>query len=194
MIDEGKGMYKIRRALAVTAFFLEKGQGRMNDMKLAKLQYLSERMSILSLMAPITCDAYVSLPHGPCLSKTLELTRTQDHTLWRQHIRFESHTKSKESENTVVLLAPFDFRSELSEADLELLERIWGQFGKMTKWQIRDWCHKNCPEYTETVSSLPISLESLFAANGCDEQEARQMAEEIRYLDRFESEYGSASA
>lgn len=163
-------------------------------MKLAKLQYLAERQSILALMAPITCDAYVSLPHGPCLSRTLELMRTQDHMLWSQHIKFESHINAKESENTVVLLKPFAYRSELSDADLELLEKIWSQFGKMTKWQIRNWCHKNCPEYTETTSSLPITLESMFIANGCGEQEAKQMAEEIRYHDRFESEFGSASA
>lgn len=36
----------------------------------------------------------------------------------------------------------------LSPSELSLIDEIYAQYGKMDQWQIRDWCHKFCAEWT----------------------------------------------
>ena len=191
-------MFRSDRALALTAFFLERAGGRMNDIKLAKLQYLAERSAILRFHAPMTNDEGVSLEHGPCLRRTLDLTqgkrlRTEPmpDPLWKKHIAFYRQADGDvQDENTVELRQPYDWEQKLSPAEIATLEEIWRQFGAMTKWQIRDWCHDHCSEYREVEGrvQLPIRLEDIFRAAGDDRETAREKAEEIRYHERFAEE------
>ena len=59
----------------------------------------------------------------------------------------------------------------------------------MTRWEIVDYTHDNCPEWEDpNGSSSPIPLEQLFAAIGRSEDEATTLAASIRehrYVDEM---------
>lgn len=175
----------------MTAFFLERAGGRMNDIKLAKLQYLAERGAILRFHAPIANDEGVSLEHGPCLSQTLNLTTSYaSDPLWERHIALHRRGADGTPENTVELRAPFAWRDYLSPAAIEMLEELWSDFGGMGKWQIKGWCHDRLREYVDVGKRKrrPIRLEDIFIAEGDDESVAAEKAEGIRYHERFVAE------
>ncbi len=110
-------MIHVDRATAMSTYFLSKGGGRMNDIKLAKLQYLAERTSLLELMSPIVNDEAVSLYHGPCLSSTLNLTNDfNEDSFWDSFISFEPYDLAPEGRNTVVLMSPTPWSGVLSPA------------------------------------------------------------------------------
>ena len=188
-------MFHSDRALALTAFFLERAGGSLNDIKLAKLQYIAERQAILLFGAPLANDDGVSLEHGPCLSQSLDLMRhVKRDPLWERHIGFRRH-KEGEKENTVVLNEPVDWAAILSPAAADMLEEIWREFGALKKWRIRDRSH-TFGEYVEVGKGgrKPIRLEEIFLAEGDPPERAAQRAEEIRYHERFAAAFGSPAA
>src|SRR3989304_5613958 len=64
--------YREDKAAQAAARLLKLGGGKMNHMKLVKLLYLADRKALLKWGRPITFDWYVSMPHGPALSFTLD--------------------------------------------------------------------------------------------------------------------------
>lgn len=185
-------MIHVERAVALSAYFLEREGGRMNDIKLAKLQYLAEREALITMLAPIVGDEAVSLYHGPCLSHTLNLTNdSSEDSLWDSYIGFEPYELAPEGRNTVVLASPIVEEELLSPADLEILESLWERFGHMDWRQIRNWCHENLPEYTEVAYGTRkwITLEEIFKGAGDDPETAFAKADEVRYHARFEQRY-----
>jgi hypothetical protein len=91
---------------------------------------------------PITFDWYVSMPHGPVLSFTLnklnEAVEPGQESYWQQFI-------SERRNNEIVLLngVPND---QLSPAEQQLLDDIFAEFGSMNQWELRDYSH-TLPEW-----------------------------------------------
>src|SRR5947199_6070444 len=55
------------------ARLLKRRGGRMPYLSLIKLLYFADRKALLELGRPISYDLFVSMPHGPVLSRTLDL-------------------------------------------------------------------------------------------------------------------------
>lgn len=169
----------------------------MHDMKLAKLQYLAERESLIRFLNPMISDEPVSLYHGPCLSATLRLTNdTDEDSYWDSFIGFEPYDLAAEGSNTVALLAPASVSEILSPADVDLLTELWRRFGLMDSEQIRLWCQENCREYVVVPYRQRkwITTEEILMAGGDDAQTAFRKAEEIRYHQRFDRLYAHKPA
>lgn len=151
--------YKERKAAQVAAFFALKSGGTVNVLKLAKLLYLAERESMNRFDEPLFYDRLVSMEHGPVTSITLNhINGLIDNTYWSE---FMTH-KLGYNVGTVegVEFAKLD---DLSRADLKLLEDLWNTFGNYDRYQLRDWTHKNCPEWEDPRgSSSAISHEIVF--------------------------------
>jgi hypothetical protein len=64
--------YREPKAAQAAALLLQRAGGTMNHMKLIKLLYLADRRALVQWGRPITFDYYVSMPHGPVLSFTLD--------------------------------------------------------------------------------------------------------------------------
>ena len=62
-----------KKATQAAAYLLRLRGGRMSYMKLIKLLYLADRISLNRRGRPITTDRYVSMDRGPVLSRTLNL-------------------------------------------------------------------------------------------------------------------------
>ncbi len=180
-------MFNERKVTQMAAFLLDKRGDRMSHLKLMKLLYLSDREAMARYGAPISGDRMVYMPKGPVLSMTLNLMggnveSSQDG--WDSLISDkENHEVSLRHEFTS------DDMDELSQADLDVLKAIWKKFGHMTRWEIRDYTHRHCPEWTDpNGSSLPISYTDVFLALGRPQDEAAELSahlESERALDKI---------
>lgn len=174
-------MFNELKAAQIAAWFIAQEGGSMPHLKLMKLMYLAERASLQAHGRLLTGDRFVSMPHGPALSTTLN------------HINDEIGSKaggwdswiSDKANYMVALLRDVsrDVLDELSDAEMHVLEKTWKQFGWMTKYQIRDWTHdkKNIPEWDDPDgSSLPIEYAKVMEALGFDPAASDETARQIR--------------
>lgn len=182
-------MFNEAKSAQMAAYFLGKDAGSMPYIKLMKLLYLADREAMRVTGDSMSGDHFVSMPHGPVLSRTYELI---------------NHSASSDAWDALIASAPgwsVKLRKpvgrgeldELSDQDIEILKGIQHQFGGMSKWEIRDWTHQNCAEWQDpNGSSFPIPPEAIFRAVGCNAKEATKRAanyKERRELDRALSRY-----
>lgn len=181
-------MFNEQKAAQIAAWFVAKQGGSMSHLKLIKLMYLAERASLKAHGELLTGDRFVSMPHGPVLSLTLDHI---DDEAPSAVDGWDSWIGDKEN-HTVALLraADRDALDELSDSDIEVLEGVWATFGGMGKYQIRDYTHDrvNCPEWEDPDgSSLPIAYETVFKALGFDDEAAAEMDRRFREHSRVEN-------
>lgn len=180
-------MFNEKKIAQMAAYLLNIHDGEMSLLKLMKLLYLTDRESLNQLGYSMSDDHMVSMPHGPVLSRTLDLMNgcsTLGANGWSGLIGARANNKlSLKNEINISVL------NELSESDIEILDQIWSKFGGMEKFELVDYTHDNCPEWVDPCgSSNPIRLEQLFTAVGRSESEAKAMAANIRehrYVDEM---------
>lgn len=169
-----------RKTSQMAAFFILKQGGSLSVLKLQKLLYLSDRESMAQHYFPMTMDRMVSMPHGPVLSRTLNLMNGSIRSeLWESLI-------SDRDNHLVGLTNPglsYDDLDELSRADLAILKTVWDKFGPMDQWEIRDYTHDHCPEWDDpedSAKSLPFR--STLLAVGVGLEEAKELDAEIESM------------
>ena len=152
--------FNARKAAQVAAYLAMRQGGTINVMKLVKLIYLADREFMTRYDSPILFDRLVSMPHGPVNSMTYNyMGGAFDDAGWNAFIADrEGHDVALASIN----ITPADF-DQLSEAEVEVMGIVWGKFGHMTQWEIRDYTHTHCPEWEDPQgSSLDIPYERVF--------------------------------
>lgn len=182
-------MFTEEKTAQMAAYLLAKAGGSMPYLKLMKLLYLSDRESMRVTGDSISHDQFVSMPHGPVLSRTLELINGYGQSPhWSTWI-------SPGADYSVQMSRTFQREElgELSPMDLAIMDGVFAQFGAMDKWQIRDFTHTYCREWQDpNGSSMPIAPRSIFHALGFDATTAEQMADdyqERRELERVMARY-----
>ena len=129
----------------------------MSYMKLIKLLYLADREALLRWGCPITTDRYVSLDRGPVLSHVLNLitdeTDPETSSIWARVIseptKYEVHLNEEIQEE------------ELSDAEIDLLNEIFREYGKMSRWDLVRITH-DLPEWVDPAgSAIPISYRDI---------------------------------
>jgi len=179
-------MFKHRKVAQIAAVFAKNEGGAINLLKLIKLMYLADRQSFARYGLPISFDRYVSMNHGPVLSRTYDLINGdiegQGGANWSEWIGDrESHLVDVRKEFSRQDL------DELSDADLNVIEDVWKNFGSLNQWQLRDYTHQHCSEWENPHdSSIPISYKRVFEALGSDSESAIALSEDVereRYLD-----------
>jgi hypothetical protein len=76
---------------------------------------------------------------------------------------------------------------EVSDAEFAILEHVANEFGAMSGWDLREYTHRNCPEWKDPCgSSNPISYEDIFHALGRHEYESDMAAKAIRADDQID--------
>lgn len=180
-------MFTPEKSAQIAAYFAHREGGAINIMKLVKLMYLADRESLKRYGAPISFDRMVSLDNGPVLSQTLNLINgdvSRDAAaVWEGWI-------SDRSNHRVRLQREFAIEKldQLSDADVEVLESVWREFGYMDQWDLSAYTHKNCPEWKDPDgSSLPINEADVLQAVGMPKEDAEILAARLkaeRDLDR----------
>lgn len=170
-------VFNEEKASQVAAIFIKLCGGKVNYMKLIKLMYLAERQALLDWGRPITYDSYFSLPKGPILSNTLNIIRQESES--KNHKWFEYI--SKPSNYEVSLLSEEFSTEELSEAEEELINEIFQEYGQLNEWQLVEYTH-SLPEWENPEqSSKPISYRSILKAGGKSPEEIECIEEEISH-------------
>lgn len=177
-------LFDEKRTAHAAAFLLHKAGGRLPVLKLMKLMYLAERESLRKFGEPICGDTPVSMPHGPVLSMTYDLLGGNASS---QEDGWDCWMEDREG-NAIALRDPSMIRSpeddllQLSDGDLEILERVWIEFGHMSKFEIRDYTHDGgCPEWTDPKgSSRPIPMAKLLKELGYSDEGIRSAREHLK--------------
>lgn len=164
----------------------------MAHIKLMKLLYLADRESIKRYGLPITGDEYYSLPHGPVLSKTLDLANGSAES---SQDGWDCWISDKENHEVAVRReVSRDSLDELTNAEIEVLDCVWKQFGHMTRWEIRDYTHnkQHVPEWEDPKGSAsPIPLSRVMRAVGRSPEQIQNDLEEVRAQRHIEAVFAS---
>jgi uncharacterized phage-associated protein len=169
-----------KKAAQVAAFFLYRANGQLEILKLMKLMYLAERASYQKFGEPLIGDKLVSMDNGPALSITLNhmnrfMPSGQDG--WEDWVSDRNNyllSLKKEIGD------PKEELLQLSDAELEVLESVWKEFGHLGSFELADLTHKICPEWEDPHgSSLPISRSRLLLSLGFDPDTSRELEERI---------------
>lgn len=165
--------YNERKAAQVAAYFALRAGGTINILKLAKLLYLAERMSMQEFDEPMFYDRLVSMDHGPVTSMSLNhVNGLSESEHWPQFVARAGYDVGAASGLSLEGL------DELSKADVRLLEKLWGQFGPLSQYELREWTHQYCPEWENPHgSSDPIPHDRVFKFLG--KQNADSLAEAV---------------
>ncbi|HBL9999455.1 TPA: SocA family protein [Salmonella enterica subsp. enterica serovar Kodjovi] len=179
-------MFCEEKVAQMAAYLLSKESGRMAYLKLMKLLYLTDRESMNRFGFPMSGDRMVSMPHGPVLSKTLNLMNGGEQG---SELGWSKWIHGAENYNLTLRFekATRDDYDELSQADLELLDSVYSRFGYMNQWQIRDYTHEHCAEWSDpNGGSFTINPENVFRALGKPESIVRSLSDRMREMDELE--------
>lgn len=164
------------KAVQIVGFFLGAANESLDKLKLIKLLYLADRRSFSERGKPLNFDDYYSMPHGPVPSSALNGINGQLADAAWAKIALAGDNK------TVVATEEID-TDRLSRADRAILDAVWEEFGTMSAWQLRNWTHKNCPEYTEVgASRISIDVDEILEAVGQENADAR--AHDLKRMQR----------
>lgn len=170
-----------RKAAQMAAFYLQKNGGRLPILKLMKLLYLADRLAMDWYERPISGDRMVAMPRGPVLSQTLDLmngNRPCAQDGWPAWIAdresYEVGLQPAKAQTTA------DDLTALSDAEVEVLNHVWSDFGHMGKYDLVDYTHDRCAEWKDpNGSSRPISYEEVFMALGREAGHAEEAAQDL---------------
>jgi uncharacterized phage-associated protein len=181
-------IFNEKKAAQVAAFFAYKAGGNINVLKLMKLMYLAERESFREFGEPMIGDAMVSMPRGPVLSNTYDFTTSGGYdprgwSFWLKDRAGHSIGLRRKIGN------PSEVLLELSNAELQLIGKVWEKFGGKDKWELVRFTHDECKEWQDpNGSSAGIPPERLLEALGYDKQERTFLVEKItqqKAIDQF---------
>ena len=162
-------IFSVQKVAHMAAFFLARREGPMSHLKLIKLMYLADRLSMERYDAPMSDDAQYSMKNGPILSNTLNLLRgvTRD-DVWSDLI-------SPVNDNQVKLSREFDWDEldELSRAELVILDEVFAEFGRMKRWEIVNHTHTLLEWVDPGRSCRPIDSALTFKSFGASDALAR---------------------
>lgn len=178
--------FDVAKAAQVAAYLAACQGGTINVLKLVKLIYLADRVCMDKYGFPITYDRIVSMPNGPVNSLTLNYINglMPDSEEWDRVI---TDRAQHEVGLTKEKLAREDL-DQVSETELVILEETWKRFGHLSGFELADYTHKNCPEWTDpNGSSFPIDYADVFKALGKSEAKAQELADDIQAEQRIDA-------
>ena len=182
--------FQIGKATEAACLFLERGGGQMNIMKLAKLLYLLDRRSLDRRNMPVIGGDYLSMRNGPVTSEILDLINAgrimgETDQRWEQCIT--------DRKNHDVTLEQMPQREHLADAEVALLEKVWAEHGGKDQWQLVDWCHAHCKEWTPiTNGCAPIAVEQVGMALGKSAEQVNRLRQEAIELNQLDEIFAGA--
>jgi uncharacterized phage-associated protein len=155
--------FNSRKAAQAAALLVDRHGGTYNYLSLIKLLYFADRLALIETGVPITGDTMVSMPYGPVLSLVKDCLNSfesfgADCTPWRACFTKEG--------NSVALLDADFATDELSEYEIDVLQRTDDKYGNLTPGEFMDLGHKE-PEYEDPLgSSWSIEPETVLEKHG----------------------------
>ena len=178
--------FRIGKATEAACLFLGRGGGRMNIMKLVKLLYLLDRRSLDRRNIPVIGGGYLSMRNGPVTSEILDHINA-GRLMGETDRRWEQCITDRRDHD--VTLEQMPQREHLADAEVTLLDELWAEHGGKDQWQLVEWCHAHCKEWTPVTNGCaPIAIEQVGMALGKSAAQVnrlRQEAIELNQLDEI---------
>lgn len=137
--------FDIKKAAQVAHFFITKAGAEIEILKLVKLIYLTDRLSLEKRRIPVVGGSFYSLKHGPVTSEVLDLindgTRAGD-SPWERLI-------TDRANHMVATTGDLYEYDALAPSEMRLLEDVWQRFGTHGKWDLVRWTHQHCEEWSD---------------------------------------------
>ena len=164
------------KAIQVAGRLITKAGGEINYMALIKLLYLIDRESLLRYGHPVTGDRVVAMERGPVVSQIFDFVSQKKQGYpngnWHEYI-----PRPKPYVYTVKLKKPAP-DDELSQADVELIDRVFEQHKSKDEDALVEFVHK-LPEWKNPGKgkSKLIPYEEILRAGGVPASEVKLMSE-----------------
>lgn len=172
--------FNIHKATEASLQFIARAGGRINVMKLIKLIYLLDRLSIQRRGLPVVGGVYFSMRNGPVTSELLDLVNAGE-LADEKDSQWESLISDREDHEVAMRPSVEPGRDFLSDFEMGLIDELFAEHGAKDQWQLRDWCHERCGEWTPLQNGRErISIEELAVNVGRSTQEAARIADEAR--------------
>jgi uncharacterized phage-associated protein len=175
----------IGKAIQAVGVLLRREGKRASRLRLLKLLYIADRISLAKTGSPILGSKIVAMRHGPVHSDIFDLIKGVhiDEPVWSRHFRNVGRDVVLEEEPEV---------GRLSRFEIELLNQVVDQRSDLSDWDVAEETHgfeewqKSYPDPMENTSR-PIPLELLIAAVGrsADEVEIVQDMNDSEAFQRF---------
>lgn len=141
--------FNLGKATEAACLFLERAGGQMNILKLVKLLYLLDRLSLDRRGLPVCGGDYLSMRNGPVTSEVLDLIN--EGRLYQEADRRWEESISARADHEVALRR-MPAREQVSNAEVKLLDEVWREHGAKSQWQLVAWCHEHCEEWTPLMT------------------------------------------
>ena len=171
-----KFIFNERKAAQAAARLIQQSGGEMNYLALMKLLYLIDREALARFGRPITGDKVVAMKHGPVLSRVYNLVSHK-----KQELPQSEWHKFISRPNAYVYTVKFSGVpdvSELSQAEVALVDEIFAKFRGVDEWELVNHHHKQLPEWRDPKnSSVTIPFEEILRAAGVSKKDIEAIAE-----------------
>lgn len=173
--------FDIKKAVAATAFLIERKGGSEDMYVLIKKLYYADRTALIKWGKSITGDSLASMDQGPVVSTIYDLFKGKG----SERNLIEWHDALRRKANFEIVARKAADKGFLSERELAVLrgaastiDGIRGSIGK--------WLHHNCPEWQNPQgSSIPIDPSQILRIAKKSEgqiQEIERTQEELRFV------------
>jgi uncharacterized phage-associated protein len=182
--------FNLGKATEAACLFLERGGGQMHTMKLVKLMYLLDRLSLDRRGTPVCGGDYLSMRNGPVTSEVLDLVNA-GRLVGERDQRWEQCVTGRT--NHQVKLEQMPGREHLSDAEVSLLDETWADHGSKDQWQLVEWCHSHCKEWTPVANGCaPIAVEQVGIALGKSSAQVSRLRQEAIELNQLDEIFAGA--
>lgn len=175
-------MFIPEKVLQEIAYLLSLNDNRMNVLKLMKELYLADRLSIAERDSSISGDNFVSMPHGPALSTTLNLLTSLPYNVWSEVL-----DKSAAKFFFDVQLRKSISFDRLSKKDKSYIENISEEYKNTDDigFDLERYTH-TLPEWIDPQgSSKKIRFSAIMKALGKTDEEIAEAKSEYEHLEEL---------
>ena len=177
----------LNKAIAATAYLIQKAEGRYDVFVLIKTLYYADRKGLVKYGRTITGDKFVSMDKGPVVSNIYDLIKgkqirghPQALAQWRKFI--------SERESHLLRIKTMPEMGYLSVREMELLDEAFKTISEIPAYWLADWTHQVFPEWKDpTGSSLPIDPKKILRIEKKSEKEISEMEEELATVNQLKS-------
>ncbi len=170
--------FNIHKATEACLQFISRSDGRINVMRLIKLIYLLDRLSIQRRGVPVVGGVYFSMRNGPVTSELLDLVNAGE-LAGETGSRWEELISDRKNHEIAMRRLAKPEREFLSDFEIALIDEIFAEHGDKDQWQLRDWCHQRCGEWTPLQDGRErIDIRELAENVGRSKYDADRIAEE----------------
>ncbi len=183
--------FDTRKATEAAYLFIRREGGWLNVMKLVKLVYLLDRLSIAKRGIPVVGGVYFSMKNGPVTSELLDIINSgkladEEAAGWDDLISArKGHMVALQKEDVSI--------ESLSDAEIQLIDEVYQEHGRKDQWEIRNWCHQNCGEWTSLQSGRSnIGIDQIAQNVGKSPAEVERIVEEASESNLMSSIFSAA--